>query len=110
MVGLALGIVLVTLALRYGLGWSWIWAWLLTINPATLAVFALDKRRAILAGRRVPERVLLGLALLGGSPSAVAAMSLLRHKTRKHSFRFGFATVVVAQLAALMAYLWLSNR
>ena len=109
-VGLALGVVLVTLALRFGLGWTWTWAWLLTINLATAGAFALDKRRAILAARRIPERVLLGLALLGGSPSAAAAMSLLRHKTRKNSFRFGFATVVVAQVAALMASLWLSDR
>jgi uncharacterized membrane protein YsdA (DUF1294 family) len=46
----------------------------------------------------VPERVLLGLALLGGSPGAWAGMTLFRHKTVKGRFRLAFAVIVALQL------------
>ncbi len=95
-----LGVLLLaaTLLFRFGAGWSWWLSWLLAINPVTFAAFALDKRRAILGARRVPERTLLGLALLGGTPSAALAMPLLKHKTRKGSFRLAFAAVVTVQV------------
>jgi uncharacterized membrane protein YsdA (DUF1294 family)/cold shock CspA family protein len=98
------------LALRFGLGWAWAWAWLAAVNPTTFAAFALDKRRAILGARRIPERALLALALLGGTPAAALAMPCLRHKTRKASFRLAFAAVVALQAAALGAWWWFAGR
>ena len=85
-------------------GLGWLGAWLGAIGVVTWAAYARDKRRAALHERRVPEAVLLGLALIGGSPAAAAAMLVLRHKTRKPSFLMGFAAVVLAQVAAGMAY------
>lgn len=78
--------------------------YLLTINALTFAVFAEDKRRARDCARRVPERVLLQLALIGGSGGAVAAQQLLRHKTRKAPFRTLLWLIVAGQgvLAALI--------
>ena len=97
--------VVVTLGLhRAGLGW--IGAYLGAIGVATWATFAWDKRQAGLEARRVPEAVLLGLSLIGGSPVAAIAMAVLRHKTAKLSFRIKFALVVVAQVAALGWWLW----
>jgi uncharacterized membrane protein YsdA (DUF1294 family)/cold shock CspA family protein len=86
-------------------GVSWAVAWLVAISPATAAVFAWDKHKALLYGRRVPEAVLLGLALVGGSPGAAVAMAGLRHKTRKTSFLVGFGVVVLIQ-AALVVLAW----
>ena len=80
---------------------SILWAWLATINAATLGVYAFDKHRARIEGRRVPELVLLGLALIGGTIGAVVAMLTLRHKTRKSSFLVPFAAIVVASSMAL---------
>ncbi len=106
--GLGFGLLLIsgTLILRLALGWYWVWAWLGTINPVTLAAFAIDKRRAILGARRISEKTLLALALAGGSPGAAVAMPLLRHKTRKGSFRLAFAAVVSAQICAAAALGW----
>ena len=81
------------------------WAWLATINAATFAIYAFDKHRAKAEGRRVPELVLLGLALIGGTIGAVVAMLTLHHKTRKVSFLVPFVVVVIMQIAAL-AWWW----
>lgn len=58
-----------------------------TINAVTFAVFAADKRAAERRAWRVPERRLLTLAMFGGTAGALAAQQILRHKTRKASFR-----------------------
>jgi len=81
---------------------------LLGLNAATAFAYAVDKRAARLGRRRVPERTLLVLGLLGGWPAAQVARHVLRHKTRKASFRRAHrATVVVnvAGVAVLVALL-----
>jgi len=75
--------------------------WLLLVNLLTAAMFAADKRRAREGGRRVPERTLLRLAALGGSPAALAASGLLRHKTRKQPFRSHLRLVCGLQALAM---------
>jgi uncharacterized membrane protein YsdA (DUF1294 family) len=69
------------------------------INLTTTAYYGYDKLQAIRAGRRVPERVLHGLALGGGSLGAYLGMRLFRHKTLKGSFRRVFWVIVVLQAA-----------
>ena len=58
----------------------------------------LDKRRAVLQGRRVPEATLLFLAAAGGSVGTFAGMEVFRHKTVKGSFRTLFWLIVFAQV------------
>ena len=53
----------------------------------------------------MPER-LLGLALIGGSPGAAAAMFWLRHKTRKVTFLVPFAAIIALQAATLAWWFW----
>lgn len=93
---------------RLGLGWFG--AWLGAIGVVTWVAYAWDKRQATLDRRRVPEAVLLGLALVGGSPAAAMAMLVLRHKTRKRSFLMGFAGVLVAQVGMAAAYGYFRSR
>lgn len=50
--------------------------------------------------------VLHGLALIGGSLGAYAAMRIFRHKTVKGPFRIIFWLIVVAQIAALIWVGW----
>jgi len=56
------------------------------LNLFTMLRFRQDKQRAIAGERRIPEADLLGLALIGGSPGALTARWLYRHKTRKQPF------------------------
>ena len=82
-------------------------AWLAAINLATFLVFADDKRRATRRLRRVPERTLLGLAALGGSPGALAARQVTRHKTRKQPFVTWLFLITAAQAGAVLAWMLL---
>ena len=76
-------------------------AYLLTINAMTVAAFVVDKRAAERGAPRIPERRLLALALLGGTPGALAAQQLLRHKTRKEPFRRRLWTIAIVQAGGL---------
>ncbi|MFH1086199.1 MAG: DUF1294 domain-containing protein [Chloroflexota bacterium] len=106
---LAVGLALVASAL---LIWQleairpWV-AWLIAVSLITFLVFGYDKLMARLGRGRVPEAVLLGLAAIGGSLGALAAMPVWRHKTAKQSFRVAFWAIVVVQLVALGVYVGL---
>ena len=73
-------------------------AWLLAVNATAFGYFGYDKACANASSRRVPEVVLHGLTLLGGSPGAYVAMRFFRHKTIKGRFRFVFWCIVLLQL------------
>lgn len=75
--------------------------YVVAINAATFAAFALDRHAAARRARRVPERRLLILAALGGSPGALVAQQALRHKTHKEPFRTRLWVIVGVQIAAL---------
>lgn len=80
-------------------------AWIVALSLAAFALAVFDKLRARRGGVRIPERVLLGAALVGGSPGLLLAMLVARHKTRKASFLLAFAMVVALQIAAVWAWL-----
>ena len=79
----------------------WLAVWL-ALNAVTILVYGYDKAIAGGTRRRVPERTLLTLALLGGSPGALLAMGLFRHKTAKATFRRAMMLIVGAQCALLV--------
>lgn len=77
--------------------------WVGIASVVAFALTALDKSRARRGRSRIPERVLLGSALVGGSPGLLIGMIAVRHKTRKPSFLLGFALVVLVQVAVAWA-------
>ena len=78
--------------------------WLIVINVVAFVIYGYDKTIAASAWTRVPERLLLLLALIGGTIGALIAMLLLRHKTSKASFRLKFLLVVLLQIALIVLY------
>ncbi|MET0369872.1 MAG: DUF1294 domain-containing protein [Sphingobium sp.] len=70
----------------------------LLINGWTILRFGQDKARAVAGTRRIPEADLLTLALLGGSPGALMARHMFRHKTRKEPFSTILIVIATAQL------------
>lgn len=62
-------------------------AWVTAMSSVSLVLYAIDKANSGRGAYRVPESLLLSGAVLGGGPGALIGMVLLRHKTRKTSFR-----------------------
>ena len=95
-------------------GFDWVWigigspwvllaVWLAVINLVTFLVFGWDKFKAKYKerhenARRVPERTLFLLALLGGSLGALLGMRVWRHKTLHRSFRVGIPAILALQI------------
>lgn len=85
--------------------------YLLGVNLLTFIAYGVDKWKARRNGaahntrgltRRIPEASLLLLALLGGSPAALVAMHLFRHKTLHKKFRYGVPAILLLQLAIVL--------
>jgi len=74
---------------------------LLIVNLWTFLAFGHDKQRAIQGGRRVSEFNLLALAMIGGSPGALIARRVYRHKTRKEPFATILLLIVAIQIGAV---------
>lgn len=79
---------------------------LAALNIAAFALMGADKFRARNEMRRVPERVLLGLAIVGGAPGAMAGMYVFRHKTNHTLFRVGLPALTVLWCLVM---LWLGR-
>ena len=78
--------------------------YLAVMNVIGVAVMWSDKRRARRHRWRIPEKVLFGVSLLGGSVGTWAGMYLFRHKTKHWYFVVGMPLILVCQ-AALAIYL-----
>lgn len=78
--------------------------YLVVMNVIGVAVMWSDKKRARLHRWRIPEKVLFGVSLLGGSAGTWAGMYLFRHKTKHWYFVIGMPLILVCQ-AALAIYL-----
>lgn len=72
------------------------------VSVVTFALYALDKSAAQAGRWRVQEAKLHVFALMGGWPGAMLAQQALRHKTQKQSFRWGYYSTVLVNIAALV--------
>ncbi len=79
------------------------------LSLVTYAVYALDKAAARRNRRRVPERTLHLLALLGGWPGALLAQQHLRHKSSKTRFLAVFWLTVLIHIAVFVLLVSLQN-
>ena len=78
---------------------------LAVVNILAIIGFWDDKQRAIAGQRRIRESDLLSLALIGGSPGALLARRLFRHKTRKESFSTQLFVIFALQMGGLIGFL-----
>jgi len=76
--------------------------WLLGTSVMSFVMYAKDKAAAKKSSQRTPESTLHTLALVGGWPGALFAQELLRHKSRKKSFRTVFWVTVFLNVVALI--------
>jgi len=110
--GIALSCTLVlALGLQLALRLPWAWpyllvCWLAGANLTAFGYYGYDKNQARANGRRVPELVLHGVAVAGGTLGAYAGMQYFRHKTIKGPFQIFFWTVAILQAVLLAVAIW----
>lgn len=79
--------------------------YLLLINATAFVLMLADKLKARKNLWRIPEAVLMGSALLGGSVGALLGMYTCRHKTRHPKFTVGIPVILALQIiAAIILY------
>lgn len=78
--------------------------YLIGINVVTFLLYGNDKSRARRRSWRIPEKTLLGAAVIGGSVGALLGMSVFHHKTRKPAFYIGVPLILIVQIG--LAALW----
>ncbi|MBO4752341.1 MAG: DUF1294 domain-containing protein [Bacteroidales bacterium] len=77
--------------------------YLIAINLVTFLVYGIDKLKAKRGKWRIPESVLLTLAVVGGSIGALLGMLAFRHKTKHKKFTIVVPLILAVQVALLIA-------
>jgi len=80
--------------------------WLTAISVITAVITAADKIKAKKGSRRISEKTLIILALLGGSAAEYFTMRLIRHKTLHKKFMLGLPLIIILQLAITVFVLY----
>lgn len=70
-------------------------------SAVAFALYGYDKFAARTAKRRVPEKSLHTVAIIGGWPGALIAQRVLRHKTVKQPFQSIFLVTVALNCLAM---------
>lgn len=78
---------------------------LVLMNITAFIVCGEDKLKAVNHARRISEKMLWFLALVGGSVGVLVGMRIFRHKTKKLSFQAMLAIIILAQIW-LVSRLW----
>lgn len=75
--------------------------WCLGLSVLGFLLMGYDKLQAKRGRRRMPEKSLFSVALLGGAAGAVLGMYLFHHKTRHWYFKWGLPAILLLQLGLL---------
>ena len=78
--------------------------YLFALNVVTFVLYGIDKYKARRSRWRIPEAVLLGLAVVGGSVGAWLGMIVWHHKTLHKKFRYGIPLILALQIALLIVF------
>ncbi|MCR4688913.1 MAG: DUF1294 domain-containing protein [Saccharofermentans sp.] len=79
--------------------------WYVLFNVLAFVIYGLDKSFARKDKRRVSERTLILVAVVGGAIGALAAMLIFHHKTRKPKFKL-VPVFFVINVALILCFLW----
>lgn len=79
--------------------------YLLIINALGFLLMLIDKYKARKNLWRIPEKTLLGVALIGGSIGSFAGMQIFRHKTKHPRFYIGIPIIMAVQLIAVAYFM-----
>lgn len=80
--------------------------YLMAVNVVLYAMMGIDKYKAKTEKRRIPEKTLFTLAVLGGGLGGTLGMFGFRHKTKHWYFRLFFPLLMIAQIALVVWLMW----
>ena len=104
MLGAAVFLVIVVISVLSGAAPIEILFLYLAASMLSYLFYYFDKSAAQKGSWRTQESTLHALSLFGGWPGALIAQEILRHKSRKASFRFGFWLTVILNCGL---FIWL---
>lgn len=76
--------------------------YLILINALSFLLMLVDKYKAQNNLWRIPERVLLTVAGIGGSFGCFVAMEICRHKTKHKKFTIGIPAMMVLHILIII--------
>ena len=76
--------------------------YIVSINIISVFVCAADKIKAIKHRRRISEKTLWLLSLLGGSAGMYLTMQIIRHKTLHKKFMIGIPLIIIFQIFLIL--------
>ena len=75
------------------------------VNVVALLMCVYDKRAAIKRQRRVSEKALFVISIIGGAAGMLAGMLLVRHKTRHWQFMVFVPLLIVVHVVIIVVWL-----
>ena len=75
--------------------------YLIIVNVIAFFIAAIDKYLAKKKLKRVSEKSLFTIALIGGALCMYISMRTFRHKTRHKSFMIGLPCIIILQIALI---------
>ncbi len=72
--------------------------YLLIINILGFLVMGIDKHKAKMGNRRIPENSLFMFTILGGGVGTIAGMYVFHHKTKKLKFTIGMPLILILEI------------
>ena len=72
--------------------------YLIIINILGFLIMGLDKHKAKMGDRRIPENTLFTFTVLGGGVGTIAGMYVFHHKTKKMKFKIGMPLILILEI------------
>lgn len=72
--------------------------YLLIINISGFLAMGIDKHKAKMGNRRIPENTLFMFAILGGGVGTILGMYIFHHKTKKKLFIIGMPLILILEI------------
>lgn len=72
--------------------------YLLIINVLGFLAMGIDKHKAKMGNRRIPENTLFGFTFLGGGIGTIAGIYVFHHKTQKKKFTIGMPVILILEI------------
>jgi hypothetical protein len=77
-------------------------AYLIIINILSFILYGIDKLKAIKKKKRISEKTLILIGILGGSIGSLIGMNLFRHKTKKLKFIISLPLILIIHIIVVI--------